>query len=261
MHRFGLSLLLLLPACGETPDASSPSSKPAAPVADASTATKARPGPMMVRSKPVEQKPVSKKVAWTTVDTAKDVPADVTATAGSVKGVPVVYVGATWCGPCKVYKNSLEDPAMIRAHLPVHIIELDADKHPNTLQALKITPSGIPLGNGGPLGHHHGRKIDGSAWQDNTVKTWRRAHRSSLGADTGNNVDQQSIWRPQLSVCMKLAARCPRADASARSVYSTSSTASSSSISTRPSHRFPAEGMRHGSLVVERKTQGGVPAG
>lgn len=171
MHRSGLSLLLLLSACGNTPDATSPPAKSATPVADGSTDAKARPGPMMVRSKPVEQKPVSKKVAWTTIDTAKDVPADVTATVGSVKGVPVVYVGATWCGPCKVYKNSLEDPAMIRAHLPVHIIELDADKHPNTLQALKITPSGIPHWEMvDRSGVTTGRKIDGSAWQDNTVE-------------------------------------------------------------------------------------------
>ncbi|HCH64302.1 MAG: hypothetical protein CL927_10715 [Deltaproteobacteria bacterium] len=178
MHRFGLFLSLTLPlvGCGEsrptaTPAGSaSPIAADAAPSASGDAASpKPAPGPMMVRSKPV-QEPVSKKVAWTTIDTAVDDPDTVRSTAGSVKGVPVVYVGATWCGPCKVYKGSLNDKAMIRAHLPVHIIELDADKHPTILEALSIAPEGIPHWEMvDRTGATTGRNIDGRAWQDNTV--------------------------------------------------------------------------------------------
>jgi hypothetical protein len=60
---------------------------------------------------------------------------------------------------------------MVRAHLPVHIIELDADKHLATLKALAIAPTGIPHWEMvDKKGNSTGKKIDGSAWTENTVE-------------------------------------------------------------------------------------------
>lgn len=134
-----------------------------------------KPGPMVAGRKPpkaersVGAEP-SKTVAWTRID-GGDAVAAVQQAAKDAKGVPVAYVGATWCGPCKVYKKSLDDPRMVQAHRPVHIIELDADAHASALQTLGVAPKGVPHWEmldkaGAPVG----KTIDGSAWDDNTVE-------------------------------------------------------------------------------------------
>jgi thiol-disulfide isomerase/thioredoxin len=124
----------------------------------------------MVGSKKKEAVAPERTVAWTTIDTHQDAPDALQEAARAAKGAPVVYVGATWCGPCKAYKASLSDPKMKQAHVPVQILELDADKHPNTLQWAGITPNGVPhwemVDSGGKS---IGKTIDGSAWEANTV--------------------------------------------------------------------------------------------
>ena len=183
MRLFGLLSFAALTACtgtaGTTPATDAPTNGgasgadkaiPASPREETSNGDPASPQPMMVRSQPAD-KPVAKKVAWTTIEPSIDDPGAVRTAARSAKGVPVVYVGATWCGPCKIYKGTINDPRMVRAHLPVHIIELDADRHPATLKELAIAPTGIPHWEMvDKTGTSSGKKIDGSAWDDNTVE-------------------------------------------------------------------------------------------
>ncbi len=80
---------------------------------------------------------------------------------------PVIYVGATWCQPCLLYKKSLDDPRMKAAHEGVRVLEADADLH--DLSALGISPNGIPhWATVDASGVSDGRAIDGGAWGDNT---------------------------------------------------------------------------------------------
>ncbi len=108
-------------------------------------------------------------VAWTIVPTAEDSVEAVRAAVAATTGVPVVYIGATWCGPCKAYKRHLEDPRMVAAHKGAHIVELDADRHAGAIQALSIQPEGVPHWEmvdrtARPVG----RRIDGRSWESDT---------------------------------------------------------------------------------------------
>lgn len=110
-------------------------------------------------------------IHWTTLDKGANKAGTLEAAAGKASGVPVVYVGATWCGPCKVYKSTLTDPRMVAAHKGAHIIEVDLDVHPKALQSVGIQPAGVPHWEMlDSSGQRVGRTIDGGHWDDNTVE-------------------------------------------------------------------------------------------
>ena len=140
------------PATPEAPKAAEPA--PAAPAAEA----------------PAAEAPASHPgVAWTIVPTGEDSVEAVRTAVAATTGVPVIYIGATWCGPCKAYKRNLEDPQMIAAHKGAHIVELDADRHAGAIQTLTIQPEGVPHWEmvdreARPVG----RRIDGRAWEADT---------------------------------------------------------------------------------------------
>lgn len=118
---------------------------------------------------PVKSSPDAPSIAWTMISTKTDDAAAVREAVVQATGVPVVYIGATWCGPCKQYKAALSDPRMIEAHTGAHIIELDADKHTKTLTELGIRPAGVPHWEMvDKTANPTGRTIDGSHWQANT---------------------------------------------------------------------------------------------
>jgi len=166
----GLVGVVLLCSVGCSDSAPSNTAKKSGPAEAAPAPSVEQPAPQkVVHTKKAVS--ASKKVAWTTISEKGDATAAVRKSAKTAKGVPVVYVGATWCGPCKVYKASLDDPRMVQAHRPVHIIELDADKHTEALSAVGIQPNGVPHWEMvDPSGKSVGKHIDGGAWGDNTVE-------------------------------------------------------------------------------------------
>ncbi|MBL8606080.1 MAG: hypothetical protein JNL38_02120 [Myxococcales bacterium] len=90
--------------------------------------------------------------------------------AGAPPGTkPVVYVGATWCGPCVSIKKTKSDPLMVDAFRGAFVIELDLDEWKDAdLTPLGYKTGAIPVffavdGEGKALGP----KIDGGAWGDN----------------------------------------------------------------------------------------------
>ena len=81
----------------------------------------------------------------------------------------VLYVGATWCGPCKEYKAALTAPRLKAAHAGVRILEADLDADGAALEALGVEVQGVPHWqtldlDGKPVEH----AIDGGAWGENT---------------------------------------------------------------------------------------------
>jgi len=126
------------------------------------------------------------EVAWTKIPPKSDDAALVRAAAKDATGVPVVYIGAVWCGPCKQYKATLSDPRMIDAHTGAHIIELDADRHSKALGELGVRPMGVPHWEmvdktGTPVG----RTIDGSHWEANTPENMAPALGKFFGLGHG----------------------------------------------------------------------------
>jgi len=85
------------------------------------------------------------------------------------KRAPVAYVGATWCGSCKLYKATLESETMKKTHGGVQIVEFDLDQHRQLLAKMNIRPAGVPHWealNG--FGLSSGSHIDGRAWTADT---------------------------------------------------------------------------------------------
>ncbi len=114
-------------------------------------------------------------VHWTVIEGSKGADRAISR-AASDEGQPVVFVGATWCGTCKAYKNAVTDARMVEAHRGVHIIEVDAERHVKVLGELGIQPAGVPHWE--VLDHEGktiGRHIDGSAWTLNTVESMAEA--------------------------------------------------------------------------------------
>ena len=82
----------------------------------------------------------------------------------------MLFVGATWCGSCAAYKASLDDPTMRAAHAPVHIIEVDAERHVRVIEAIGAQPAGVPHWERlARTGQSAGTHIDGRAWSLPTV--------------------------------------------------------------------------------------------
>ena len=87
------------------------------------------------------------------------------------KRKPVVYFYATWCGPCKQFKNSLSDPLMIDALNGTTLIMIDADidatkEKIGTKYNVSAYPAYLRLNEKGELL----KKTDGGAWDENIPK-------------------------------------------------------------------------------------------
>jgi thiol:disulfide interchange protein len=58
--------------------------------------------------------------------------------------IPVAYLGARWCGPCKAFKMQKDDPAIVEALDGVRILELDVDKFMDGLAPAGVQVVAIP---------------------------------------------------------------------------------------------------------------------
>ena len=130
-------------------------------------------------------------IAWTPIEGSKGAAAAIKAAASSDERVPVLFVGAEWCGSCKAYKTSLTHPEMVAAHRSVHIIEVDADRHMRVVQALQVKPVGVPHWEklDRSTGRSAGAHIDGRAWTFNTVAAMAPALQAFFEADTVRHQD------------------------------------------------------------------------
>lgn len=82
--------------------------------------------------------------------------------------LPVVELGATWCGPCRELEESMSDARMQAAFKATYVVHLDVDAWGGSLGAVGLGSPSIPVfivldekGRGTK------RRIDGSAWADN----------------------------------------------------------------------------------------------
>lgn len=82
---------------------------------------------------------------------------------------PIVYVGATWCGPCVSIKKTKTDPLMVDAFRGAFVIELDLDEWKEAdLKPLGYETRALPVFFAVDReGKALGPKIDGGAWGDN----------------------------------------------------------------------------------------------
>jgi thiol-disulfide isomerase/thioredoxin len=82
---------------------------------------------------------------------------------------PVVYIGATWCPPCKAIKKFKADKQMVTAFEGAHIIELDVDDWSAAdLAGLGYKANAVPVFIAvDKEGKAKGPTIDGGAWGDN----------------------------------------------------------------------------------------------
>ena len=82
---------------------------------------------------------------------------------------PVVYIGASWCPPCKAIKKYKSDPQMVTAFAGTHVIELDVDDwSAPDLDALDYKAKSVPVFIAVDKdAKAKGPTIDGGAWGDN----------------------------------------------------------------------------------------------
>ncbi len=90
----------------------------------------------------------------------------------AAKRKPVLFFTATWCGPCKQFKNSLNDPLMLDALKDVTLIMIDADVDGEreqiglTKYAVRSYPTFLRVDANGKVI----KKTDGGAWDENIPK-------------------------------------------------------------------------------------------
>lgn len=136
-----MPLFLLLTACSGLLDASAVALEAETPVAPIAA-------PLPPETPPHTAATAAVKVDWVTL--AKDAGeldvqlASYAAAAHADGKIPVAYLGARWCGPCKAFKMQKGDPAIIDALDGVRIIEVDVDKFPTGLAAAGVQVVAIP---------------------------------------------------------------------------------------------------------------------
>jgi thiol-disulfide isomerase/thioredoxin len=82
----------------------------------------------------------------------------------------LVYVGATWCEPCKRFHKALESGELDEALAGTKFIEFDADRDRAELRAAGYASKYIPLFSVPDVtGHASGRAIEGSIKGDTAV--------------------------------------------------------------------------------------------
>ena len=81
---------------------------------------------------------------------------------------PVIYIGATWCKPCKAIKGYREDPMMLDALSGTYVIDLDIDEwKPPDLRPFGFNAGVVPyfyVVDG--EGRSTGRTITSSVWAE-----------------------------------------------------------------------------------------------
>jgi len=142
MRLVGFSLFLLLVACKSPATESKPAEKPEPAVTPAGIeVVKAKPG-----DEPLETL-VTRELARAKADSRR----------------LLVYVGATWCEPCRRFKAAAKDGSLKDAFTDLRLLEFDKDTDNDRLEAAGYTSKYIPLfALPGPDGRHSGRHIEGS---------------------------------------------------------------------------------------------------
>jgi thiol-disulfide isomerase/thioredoxin len=83
----------------------------------------------------------------------------------------LVYVGATWCEPCKRFHEALESGQLDQELAGTHFVEFDADRDRAELRAAGYVSKYIPLFSvPDPTGRSTGRAIEGSIKGDKAVR-------------------------------------------------------------------------------------------
>jgi thiol:disulfide interchange protein len=83
----------------------------------------------------------------------------------------LVYVGATWCEPCKRFHKALESGQLDEALAGTKFIEFDSDRDASELRAAGYASKFIPLFSvPDQSGHASGRAIEGSVKGDGAVR-------------------------------------------------------------------------------------------
>ena len=91
-----------------------------------------------------------------------EVAAIVQAELARARGPLVVYVGATWCDPCRVFHDALVAGQLDRELAGVRFVEFDMDRDKERLAAAGYVSRLIPLlALPGPDGRASGRQIEG----------------------------------------------------------------------------------------------------
>jgi thiol-disulfide isomerase/thioredoxin len=83
----------------------------------------------------------------------------------------LVYVGATWCEPCKRFHKALESGELDEALAGTKFVEFDADRDREELRVAGYASKYIPLFSVPEhSGHASGRAIEGSITGDSSVR-------------------------------------------------------------------------------------------
>jgi thiol-disulfide isomerase/thioredoxin len=82
----------------------------------------------------------------------------------------LVYVGATWCEPCRRFHQAIADGKLDAQFPDLRFLEFDLDKDQSRLVAAGYQSRLIPLfANPGPDGRASGRQMEGSIKGDGAV--------------------------------------------------------------------------------------------
>ncbi len=96
----------------------------------------------------------------------------------------IVYVGASWCGPCQAFHAALERGELDEALAGVKFLEYDADRDRERLELAGYGGRLIPrFAMPGPDGKFGGEKIEGGIKGDGAVEHIMKRLLPLLGAD------------------------------------------------------------------------------